>query len=74
MLYVLFFSLSGDEDNVDIGTAEVETTQNTIEALEGLGGIPSAERHFEKFKRAERGGDCRFRDALVLGGMHAQGR
>ncbi len=37
MLYVLFFSLAGDEDVVDIGTAEVETTQNTIdEALEGL--------------------------------------
>ncbi len=39
MLYVLFFSLAGGEDVVDIGTAEVETTQNTIdEALEGFGG------------------------------------
>ncbi len=36
---MLFFSLAGGEDVVDIGTAEVETTQNTMdEALEGFGG------------------------------------
>ncbi len=39
MLYVLFFSLAGGEDVVDKDTAEVETTQNTIdEVLKGFGG------------------------------------
>ncbi len=55
MLYALFFSLAGDEGCVDVGTAEFETTQNTIgEVLEGLRGIPYAERHSEKLERAER--------------------
>ncbi len=38
VLYVLFFSLASDEDEVD--TAEVETTQSTIdEAQEGFWGM-----------------------------------
>ncbi len=45
--------------------AEVETTQKTVEeAQEGLGAIPLAERHSEKFKRAERGSDCSFWDVF----------
>ncbi len=50
VLYVLFFTLACDEDVVD--TAEVETTQKSVdEAQDGLGGIPLAQRHSEKFKR-----------------------
>ncbi len=38
---MLFFGLAGDEDVVTVGTAEVETTQNTNnEALENLRSIP----------------------------------
>ncbi len=62
-MYVLIFSLASDEDVVD--TAEAETMQKTVdEAQEGLGGIPLAERHSEKFKRAERGSDCSFWDVF----------
>ncbi len=41
VLQVLFFILAGDKNVVNVGTAVVETAQNTIdEALEGPGGIP----------------------------------
>ncbi len=41
VLQVHFFFLAGDKNVVNIGTAKVETTQDTIdEALEGLGDIP----------------------------------
>ncbi len=40
-LFLNLITFAGDEDVVDVGTAEVETAQNAIdEALEGFGGIP----------------------------------
>ncbi len=45
--------------------AEVETTQKTVdEAQEDLAGIPLAELHCEKFKRAERDSDGSFWDVF----------
>ncbi len=38
---MLFFILTGDNNAVNVGTAEVEAAEDTIDkALEGLGGIP----------------------------------
>ncbi len=62
---MLFFILAGDKNVVNVGTAEVETAEDTIdEALEGLGGIPQPERHSEEFKRARRSGNGRFWDVF----------
>ncbi len=58
---MLFFIPAGDENVVNVGTAEVETAQDTIDkALEGLRGISLTERHSEEFERAKRSGDGRF--------------
>ncbi len=59
------FILAVDKNVVNVGTAEDETAQDTIDkTLEGLGGIPQPERHSEEFERAKRSGNGCFRDVF----------
>ncbi len=56
---MLFFSLAGDEDVVDIGTAEVEKSMKRWKVWEAFRKPNGILRNSN-----ERGGDCRFRDVF----------
>ena len=67
MLCMLLAAGAGDENIVDVTETEVQTSQNLIhEPLKGLGSIPEAKRHPQKFEQLKWCGDGSLRDVFFF--------
>jgi hypothetical protein len=58
----------GEDENIQVGGTEVESSQNVHEALERLGGVAQAEGHERELEKAEWSGDGGLLCIVVMDG------